>query len=252
MTVDHGKNIIEVRNISLSLGDREVLQSVSLDIHPGDYLAIIGPNGAGKTTLLKVMLGLIKPDQGEVKLFGQELEDFNDYGKISYIAQQASFFDRHFPATVYDIAAMGRYGGVGLLKRLSSEDHQAIREALEQVGMWEKKDNLIGKLSGGQQQRTFIARALAGHPEVMFLDEPTRGLDQKSQQDYYALLKDLNKQGLTIVLVTHDIARATKDAMHIACLDKHLACHNSPQEFLADSELVERYGENIMMGHHHH
>jgi len=254
MAVDHTKNIIEVVNVSFSYGSRVVLENVSLTVHQGDYLALIGPNGAGKTTLLKMMLGLIRPARGNVRLFGQDGHDFRDYQKISYVPQQTANFDSNFPVTVYEVAAMGRYGQMGIGRSLGVIDKQAIEAALRQAGMWEKRMSLVGELSGGQQQRTLIARALSGEPEVMFLDEPTRGLDPAAQEELYNLLRRLNREsGLTLVLVSHDIEKITREAMHIACLDRHLVCHNSPAEFLADSELVSLFGEKIrVITHHHH
>jgi len=172
---------------------------------------------------------------------------------VSYLAQQAGNADAGFPVTVYDVAAMGRYGLAGLGRPLREADRQAIMGALERAGIADNKDRLIGELSGGQQQRAFLARALAAEPEIVFLDEPARGLDPAGQDELYALIRRLNSEGLTVVLVSHDLERVTKEAMHIACLDHRLVCHNSPAEFLADSELVSLFGEKVrVMGHHHH
>lgn len=231
--IDHAQNIIEIKNISFSYGKNEVLRDISLDIHRGDYLGMIGPNGAGKTTLLKIMLRLLAPSAGSVRIFGRPLNEFDEWEKIGYVPQKVAHFDDNFPATVREIALMGRYGRRGLLKKITREDKEAAEKALQEVGLREERSRLIGDLSGGEQQRVFIARALAGEPEIIFLDEPTTGVDRPTQDQFYALLRKLNKElGLTLVLISHDIERVAKEAMHIACIDRTLVCHTSPEEFL--------------------
>lgn len=253
-SVNHSKNIIEVQNVSFAYGASPVLEHISFDVHEGDYLGIVGPNGAGKTTLLKIMLGLIKPKTGSISLFGVPLADFKDWRKIGYVPQKVTSFDSGFPASVYDVALMGRYGSRGLFHRINREDRAAVERALTTVGMWEYKDRLIGDLSGGQQQRVFIARTLAGEPKIIFLDEPTTGIDQKMQDEFYDLLRKLNREeSLTLVLISHDIEKITEEAMHIACIDHTLVCHSSPAEFLKESESKNMFGEKvkIITPHHH-
>jgi zinc transport system ATP-binding protein len=253
--VDHTKNIIEVEDISFSYnGNENVLENITLAIHQGDYIGLVGPNGAGKTTLLKVMLDLLVPREGTVKLFGTEIKDFKDWHKIGYVPQKAVAFDAKFPASVYEVVMMGRYSAKKLFQQTTEADKSAVKDALEKVEMWEFKDRLIGDLSGGQQQRVFIARALVNNPEVIFLDEPTTGVDKKTQDGFYELLQKLNKEfGLTLVLVSHDIQRLTQEVMHIACVDKTLTCHVSPEEYLAESEAVNVHGKDVkIITHHHH
>jgi len=251
--VDHHKNIIEVQGLSFAYGKHEVLRDINLVVHQGDYLGLVGPNGAGKTTLLKIMLGLLRPDRGSIKLFGVELADFQDQHRISYVPQKAGAADANFPATVYEVVAMGRYGRRGVGRGLNEADQAIIEKSLRQVNMWEQRETLIGDLSGGQEQRVFVARALAGEPEVIFLDEPTTGIDPQSREEFYKLLRELNQNlNLTLVLVSHDVERITKEVMHIACLDRHLVCHNSPEEFLRDSESLNVFGEKVKVITHHH
>ncbi len=232
MPVDHTNNIIEVDNVSFLYNNENVLENINFQVHKGDYLGIVGPNGAGKTTLIKIMLGLLSPASGSVKIFTD---------KIGYVPQKAISFDENFPATAKEVVAMGNF-----------KNKKAVEDAIEKVGMSEFKNKLIGELSGGQQQRIFIARALAAEPQVIFLDEPTTGVDQESQDEFYNLLKKLNQQmGLTLVLVSHDIEKVLKEAMHIACIDRTLVCHSSPKEYLqsvSDSEL----GQDIKILPHHH
>jgi len=251
--VDHHHNIIEVKNISFAYGAEEVLANVSFNVHQGDYLAFVGPNGAGKTTLMKIILGLITPKTGSIKIFGDDIKNFKDWKKISYVAQDADNFDNNFPATVLEIVLMGRYGAKGLFKNISARDKKIAEQAIAQAGLSEFKNKLIGDLSGGQKQRVFIARALCLEPEVIFLDEPTAGVDHKSQDDFYALLKKMNAElGITLILITHDIERALQEAMHIACIDHNLVCHSSPEEFLSESNAANIMGEKVKIISHHH
>lgn len=253
MHVDHTKNIIEISGLSFNYGNEEVLKDITLDIHQGDYLGIVGPNGAGKTTLIKIILGLLRPSQGSIKLFGDDIKKFNDWSKIGYVPQKINNFDSHFPATVKEVVAMARFAKRGLFHFTTKEDANMVENALKQVDMFMYKDRLIGDLSGGQQQKVFIARALAGQPEIIFLDEPTTGVDKKSQQSFYDVLKKLNKElNLTLVLVTHDIDRITKEAMHIACVDHVLVCHTSSEEFIKQSGFLNISGQNVKVITHHH
>lgn len=255
MSVNHHKNIIEVENVSFSYnGSENVLENITLAIHQGDYIGLVGPNGAGKTTLLKIMLNLISPQNGNVKLFGTDIRDFHDWQRIGYVPQKVVNFEANFPASVHEVVMMGRFSCQKIFQRTMPSDRRAVEESLKKVGMWGQKDKLIGDLSGGQQQRVFIARALVNDPEVIFLDEPTTGVDQKTQDSFYALLQRLNKElGITLVLVSHDIERLTQEVMHIACVDKTLTCHVSPEEYLLESKSLNVRGEDVkIITHHHH
>jgi zinc transport system ATP-binding protein len=232
MPVDHTKNIIEVNNVSFSYDNENVLKNINFQVHKGDYLGIVGPNGAGKTTLIKVMLGLLKPNYGSVKILTN---------KIGYVPQKAISFDENFPATAKEVVAMGNF-----------KNKKSVEGAIEKVGMLEFKNKLIGELSGGQQQRIFIARALAADPDIIFLDEPTTGIDHKSQEEFYNLLRILNEQmGLTLVLVSHDIEKVLKEVMHVACIDHTLVCHSSPKDYLQSISSSE-LGQDIKILPHHH
>jgi len=238
-SIDHTENILEVEDVSFSYGGNEILKNVNLTIHKGDYLGLVGGNGAGKTTLLKIILGLLKPDSGVIKFFGQDINNFKDWSKIGYVPQKATNFDANFPSTAEEVVLMGRFGRRGLFYRINDEDRKKAHEALKQVDMWDHRGQLIGDLSGGQQQRVFIARALAGDPEVIFLDEPTVGVEKDIKDEFYKLLRKLNEQlHLTVILVTHDIESMTHEAMHIACIDRTLVFHNSVDKFFQESHNV--------------
>lgn len=236
-TVDHTKSIIEVSNISFAYNDQAVLKDVNLSIHKGDYLGIVGSNGSGKTTLLRIILGLLSPQSGSVKLFGKDIKEFKDRSRIGYVPQKVINFDNNFPLTVMEVVLMGRYGKRGLLHKITEEDKQKVEEALIHVDMWDFKDRQIGDLSGGQQQRVFIARALAGNPEILFLDEPTVGVEKDIKEKFYQLLNNLNeKLELTIVIVTHDIESMSHEAMHVACIkDGGLIFHESIDDLFKKS-----------------
>ncbi len=253
--VDHTKNIIQASHVSFSYGSNEVLRDITLNIHQGDYVGVIGANGAGKTTLLKIMLGLLTPSSGSISLFGQDIKYFKDWSKIGYVPQKATNFDVNFPATVEEVVLMGRFGKRGLFHRAKPEDREAVEKALKQVDMIDYRKRLIGDLSGGQQQRIFIARALVSDPEVIFLDEPTSGVDRNTQDEFYPLLKKLNRElGITLVLISHDIEKILEEVMHIACIDCTLVSHNSPEEYMKEIETKKIAGKEVQLitRHHHH
>lgn len=252
MSVDHTKNIIEIEGVSFAYNEDLVLENVSLNIHKGDYLGVIGPNGGGKTTLIKIMLGLLNPSKGMVKMFGQDIHSFKDWSRVGYVPQKVINFDVNFPATVFEVVAMGRYGKKGLFKSLNKGDKNIINESLKQVEMFEFKDRIIGDLSGGQQQRVFVARALAGQPEVIFLDEPMAGVDVLAQDQFYQLLKKLNHElELTLVFISHDIEAVVNEVTEIAFVNRTLTYDSNPKKFVK-GEMEKLYGDKKFIHHHHH
>ncbi len=250
---DHSLNIIELQNVSFAYENEQVLNNITLNIHKGDYLGVIGPNGGGKTTLLKIMLGLLKPKSGTVRLFNQDLNKFKDFYKIGYVPQKVGRFESNYPATVKEVVTMGRFGKKGFFKSLNKEDHALVEKSLKEVSMWQFKDRLIGDLSGGQQQRVFIARALSSEPEVIFLDEPTVGVDIEAQEQFYNLLEDLNKNlEITLILVTHDIDVIANEATELACINKSLTYHGPPKDFIKGDYIKKLYGKGVKQILHDH
>lgn len=248
--------VIEIKNLTFKYSNQVILDNINLIVEQNDFLGLIGPNGSGKTTLLKEILGLIPIQQGEIYLFGKQLNKFNEWDKIGYVSQKANSFNSGFPATVYEVVSMGLYGKKGLFKRLDSEDKQQIHYAINQVGLGDYTKKSIGKLSGGQQQRVFIARALVSQPKLLILDEPTVGVDLESTNQFYFLLEKLNKdKKITIILVSHDIGVVTNKVSNIACLNKKLLYHGNP-EFYNDEScnvLLNMYGQDMgIVSHEHH
>lgn len=216
-----GEEIVRIEDICFGYGRTNVLDNVSTSIYNGDFLGIVGPNGSGKSTLLKIFLGLVKPHKGSVKVFDTDINKFNYWGRIGYIPQKATSFNQGFPATVEEVVSANLYPMVGLAGRIKKSDREKVEEALNTVDMLEYRKRLIGRLSGGQQQRVFIAKALVSDPRVIFMDEPTVGIDQKSEESFYELMDSLNKKrGITLVMVTHDIGAIDKRVNRVLCLSE--------------------------------
>ena len=249
------KPIIECKNIHFNYNQNEVLKDVQFIVEKGDYVGLVGPNGSGKSTLLKIILGLIEPKQGEVKLFGTPLNSFKAWHKIGYVSQKANSFNSGFPATVYEVVSMGLFGKMGVFKRLNRQHRSNILEAIDHVGLSDLADRNIGKLSGGQQQRAFIARALVSSPELLILDEPTVGVDTESVDKFYLLLGKLHRDhNLSLLMVTHDIGMMTHHVNKVACLNKKIHFHGNPSDFKANQEAIleSAYGSNMNLVEHRH
>jgi zinc transport system ATP-binding protein len=236
------REVVKIRDLRVSINHESILDDVSLTIQEGTFLGLIGPNGGGKTTLLKSILGLIKPDRGEVKVFGLPPDDGRNRGRIGYLPQRA-YADLTFPVSAFDVVLMGRYARIGIWHRPSDEDRRLAMEKLEAVGMARLRDRPIGYLSGGEQQRVFIARALASEPQLVLLDEPTSGVDTTAQQSFYQLLGKLKTDyALTIVLVSHDIGVVPYHTDEVACLNHRLHLHGKSPDVLDAETLGKVYG----------
>ena len=247
------KYIVTVDNLSFSYGPNKVLEDVSFKIKEGDFVGIIGPNGSAKSTLLKLMLGLLKPDKGSIKLFGKPVGKFNDYKRIGYISQNVRDFNQMFPATVEEIVGANLYLKRSLFNRLKKEDYVKIEKALQIVEMEEFGKRKIGNLSGGQKQRVFIARALVNNPEILFMDEPLVGVDLDSQNRFYNLMARLNKDyNMTLIMVSHDVGVISKKVNRIFCLSKgKVYGHNSNQSICLDT-FKDTFGDNMNILFHDH
>jgi zinc transport system ATP-binding protein len=208
--------------LDFSYGGEAVLQNVNLDVRQQDFLAIIGPNGGGKTTLLKLILGLLIPDRGVVRVDGASPRKASVF--IGYVPQIVHI-NRSYPITALDVVLMGKFDPKKRLSRQSAANRRKAMQALERMDMAAHAHKKIGVLSGGQRQRVFIARALVTHPKLLLLDEPTAGIDTKGQADFYRLLKELNKK-ITILVVSHDLLVISRYVKSVACVNKRLHYHD--------------------------
>ncbi len=214
-----GTEIIKAENITFGYGKINVLDCISTSIYEGDFAGIIGPNGSGKSTLLKIFLGLLKPRNGIVKIFDMDIGSFKGWDKIGYIPQKADSLNYGFPATVEEAVSANLFPVVGLGRRIGKAHRERVEKALQTVGMAEYRKRVLGRLSGGQQQRVFIAKAIVNDPKVIFMDEPTVGIDQESEESFYELMDFLNKEkGITLIMVTHDIGAIDKRVNRVLCL----------------------------------
>lgn len=245
--------LIEIKDISFEYEETKALENISMKVEKGDFLAILGPNGSGKSTLLKIMLGLIKPTKGSIKLFGVDSKNFKHREWIGYVSQKSNSFNSGFPATVEEVVAGGLAKKAGLFRRLPKTVDEDVLDALKSVGMEAFLHRSISELSGGQQQRVFIARALVAKPKMLILDEPTVGIDHQNVQAFYDMLAALNREkDITLVMVTHDVDTVTDRISHVACLNQTIHFHGFKEQFqtLSDEERASWYGHSVRKIHH--
>ncbi len=234
---------IVLKNVSFAYAQEKVVEDVSLAVPHGDFASIVGPNGSGKTTLLKLFLGLLKPDTGEIRIFGEMPEKANL--RIGYMPQYAHV-DIQFPVTVLDVILMGRLGYT-LGGRYSREDRSAAKFSLEEVKLSGKEKHLFSELSGGQRQRVLIARALCGEPELLLLDEPTASIDPEVQEALFEILEELNNR-MTILLVSHDLGFVSKVVKSVICVNRRVVVH--PTSEINGEIIKEIYGGDLRMIRH--
>ncbi|WP_435156489.1 metal ABC transporter ATP-binding protein [Haladaptatus sp. DFWS20] len=239
-TASSTESIIELSGIDFRYTSTSVVEDISFRIDPGEYAAVVGPNGSGKSTLMKLMLGLLRPDDGVAKLFGEPSYQFDDGSRIGYVAQHASA-SKEMPITVREVVKMGRFPHVGF-GRLSSEDWDIVDQALDTVGMTAFANRRVTQLSGGQRQRAFIARALASEADLLVLDEPTVGVDMESVEAFYDLLDSLNDNGITVLLIEHDLGAVTEHAERVICLNREIYFDGPASEFVESDALARAFG----------
>ena len=235
-----GAAVIELGGVDFGYTSTPVVEGVSLTVAAGEYVAVVGPNGSGKSTLMQLMLGLLRPDAGAARLFGEPAHRFDDGQRIGYVAQRANAADG-MPITVREVVKMGRFPHVGF-GRLSEADWRIVDEALATVGMDGFADRPVTKLSGGQRQRAFIARALAGEADLLVLDEPTVGVDVESVDAFYDLLASLNAEGITVLLIEHDLGAVVEHADRVVCLNREVYFDGPTDEFVESDALARAFG----------
>jgi zinc transport system ATP-binding protein len=243
---------VEIEGLGAHLSGREILTDIHLTLPEGRFLGIVGPNGGGKTTLLRIILGLVKPGSGRLQVFGKTPKDAAREGLFGYLPQHMNV-DAGFPTTSLDVVLMGLYGKGGAFRRILKNDKKRAVDMLHTMGMAGYEDHIFGRLSGGQQQRVSIARALMSEPRLLILDEPSTGIDVVGQEDFYHLLKGLQKKFLlSIIMVSHDIGVITAYVDEIACLNRTLHYQGSPLGALNEEVLKELYGKSMEIIMHSH
>ena len=223
---------------------RVALEDVTLSIPKGRMVAIVGPNGSGKSTLLKLLLGLIDPWAGAVAVLGRAPRQSRL--RVGYVPQ-ATVGDWSFPATVGDVALMGRYGRLGLFRRPGRDDRAAVRSALERVGMADRVGDQVCELSGGQQQRVLLARALVQEPELLLLDEPLAGVDAPTEQDVHRVLRELRDRGVTVLVTTHDLSSVAEHFDLALLLNRRSVAFGPPLEVFTEEHLAAAYGPRVAL-----
>jgi zinc transport system ATP-binding protein len=235
---------IMVRDVNFSYNGIPVLTDVNLIIQEGEFLSMVGPNGGGKTTLIRIMLGLLKPNTGEVRIFGKPPEKSRE--TIGYMPQH-THFDPQFPVRVSDVVLMGRLSPRRGL--YTKKDKEKVSKSLGEVEMEDFHGASFSELSGGQRQRVLLARALVSNPKILLLDEPTANVDIEIEQKLYNILEDLNRR-MTILMVTHDLGFVYKIVKRVICVKRQVLVH--PTSELSGTLIQDMYGHEIQMVRHDH
>ncbi|MDD3241779.1 MAG: ABC transporter ATP-binding protein [Bacilli bacterium] len=220
------KNIIEINKVSLCYQNNKVISNMSINIEKGDYVAIIGENGTGKSTLIKSILGLKKVDEGKIKF------NYLKRNEVGYLPQKNTS-QKDFPASVFEIVLSGRLNNLGFKPFYTKKDKEIVIENLKKLDILKYKDKSFNELSGGEQQRVLLARSLSSSKELLILDEPVTGLDKKTTEDLYKIIKELNiKDKMTIVMVSHDLESAFEYANKILELKKEEYTYKKVEEYI--------------------
>jgi zinc/manganese transport system ATP-binding protein/zinc transport system ATP-binding protein len=240
--------LLEVRNLVCGYQTQPVFTYVNLSLYSGQLSGLVGPSGSGKSTLIKAILGLIHPWSGEIWFRGKRLKPGQPPPRVGYVPQVETV-DWTFPVTAEQVVMMGRYQQQKLLPWASKRDRTIARELLDRVGVGDVAHQPIGNLSGGQQQRVFLARALVGQPEIVLLDEPTSSSDLHVQHELLHLLADLNQQGLTILLSTHDLNSVATHLPWVVCFNHGLICQGQPIDIFTPANLERTFGAEMVVFH---
>ncbi|MGO1433977.1 MAG: metal ABC transporter ATP-binding protein [Canibacter sp.] len=236
---------IEVSHVTVRYGDVLALDDVSFSIAPGIITGLIGMNGSGKSTLFKTIMGLLRPDQGQVLWEGMSPTAARKQAAIAYVPQSEEV-DWSFPVSVRDVVMMGRFGHQGFTRRVRPIDHQAVAEALERVDLTEYADRQIGQLSGGQKKRAFVARGIAQGADVLLLDEPFAGVDKRSEATIVRLLRELANDGCAVLVSTHDLHALPKLADQAILLMQKVLFHGSVVDALKPDKLALTFGIDVL------
>lgn len=237
--------MVDLRGIQCGYDDKVVFQGVDLSIPRGLYTGVVGPSGSGKTTLLKVILGLVPVAAGSVAVAGQRVNGETARG-VGYVPQIETV-NWNFPVTVEQVVLMGRYREMGWLPWPSREDRRIALDLLEHLGIRQYAQRQIRALSGGEQQRVFLARALISQPKLLILDEPTSGVDLKTQHHILHLLSQLSREGVTIILTTHDLNSVARHLPWVICFNRSLVAQGDPQAVFTSEILSRTYNSEMVV-----
>jgi zinc/manganese transport system ATP-binding protein len=238
--------LLEVKNLTCGYQRQPVFTNVDLTLYPGQLSGLVGPSGSGKTTLMKSILGLVAPWAGELWFQGQRLKPGISPPKVGYVPQVETV-DWGFPVTAEEVVMMGRYQQRKYFPFVSKRDRQIARKLLHRVGIEHLAHRHIGDLSGGQQQRVFLARALVGEPDLVILDEPTSSSDLHVQHELLHLLAELNQQGLTILLSTHDLNSVATHLPWVICFNHGLVAEGEPVDVFTPEVLSRTFGGEMVL-----
>ncbi len=240
------KPLLELKQVNFGYGSELALEDINLHLHRGQFAALVGPSGAGKTTLLKLLLGILQPSHGEIYLHG-ELLGGRSVARIGYVPQLEGV-DWNFPVTVEQAVWMGQIRSNSLWPWITASQRAEVMQILERLGIDDLAGRHIRDLSGGQQQRVFLARALVSKPDLLVLDEPTAGLDIKTAEIILVLLAELNRQGVTLLITTHDLNAAAAHLPWVICLNRQVIAQGSPEDIFTEEILNATYmGEMIVI-----
>jgi zinc/manganese transport system ATP-binding protein len=244
-----GEVVARIEAIACGYHRRPVFRDVTLALHAGQLAGLVGPTGSGKTTLLKALLGLVRPWQGEVRVFGGPVTR-SARARIGYVPQLETL-DWQFPATAEQVVLMGAYRGMSWLPWCRPAERRAALALMEQLGIAACAGQHIRELSGGQQQRVFLARALLGKPELLILDEPTVGVDLKTQHDILHLLESLSRKGITILLTTHDLNAVAAHLPWLICFNRGVIAQGPPGLVFTPEILRATYASEMLVLRQH-
>ncbi len=232
--IQMNENVIEIQGLRFAYNHHPVLEDVSMQVRKGEFLAVLGPNGGGKTTLMRILIGILQPSRGWVRVLGSPPGTLPHL--VGYVPQSQSGTDK-FPITVQETVLLGRLGHLGRWRRFTDRDLSLAGQALEKVGMQNYAWRNTSSLSGGQRQRVLIARALVAQPQILFLDEPTAAVDQALHTRFYDLLKELNDAGTTILVISHDLSVLSSHVKAVACVNRNLYYHDAAE---ISQEMLEK------------
>ena len=238
--------VLEAHDVSFAYGNQPILDGVGLTVAAGEFVALVGPNGSGKSTLLRCLLGLLQPTSGTVRLFGAPPDELTERWRLGYVPQRAGMA-RELPATVEEVVAAGRLARSGWRRRFGAEDRAEIEHAMAAVALLEQRRRRVSELSGGQQQRAFIAKALAGQPELLVLDEPVAGIDAESQHRFRDSLNHLvTEHAAAVLLVSHELGAVADDLDRVVVMRRgHVYFDGPPAELAATGVSLGVHQEDL-------